>query len=272
VAAAAAALGSSPSPRLDAELLLAHALRIRRLDLYLQAERRLGPAETAAFENLLRARRTGAPVAYLVGRKEFMGLQLEVTPDVLIPRPETECVVEAVLEWARGSQVRRIADIGTGSGAIALALAHYLPEVLVEATDASPAALAVAARNAGRLGLAGRVRFLEGDLVTPISEPVEALVANLPYVSDRDWADLPASVRDYEPAVALLGGEDGLAAYRRLLPQIGRVMSRGAVLALEMDPRQREGLTTLVQRHAGMLQVEVLRDLSGRDRVIFARC
>lgn len=272
MAAAAGTLGSSPSPRLDAELLLAHALQIRRLDLYLQAERRLGPAEAAAFGQLLRARQTGAPVAYLVGHKEFMGLNLEVTRDVLIPRPETECLMEAVLEWARGTRVRRIADIGTGSGAIALALAHYLPEVLVEATDASPAALAVAARNAARLGLAGRVRFLEGDLVGPISEPVDVLVANLPYVSDRDWAGLPASVRDHEPAGALRGGEDGLALYRRLLAGAGRVMGRGAVLALEMDPRQREGLTTLVQRQAGMLQVEVLRDLSGRDRVIFARC
>jgi release factor glutamine methyltransferase len=253
-------------------LLLAHSLRIRRLDLYLQAERRLGPAEAAAFEQLLRARQTGAPVAYLVGCKEFMGLNLEVTPAVLIPRPETERLVEAVLEWARGSQVRRIADIGTGSGAIALALAHYLPEVLVDATDVSSAALAVAARNAKRLGLAARVRFLEGDLVTPIAEPVEVLVANLPYVSDREWADLPASVRDHEPAGALRGGEDGLAVYRRLLPEARRVLSQGGVVVVEHDPRQREALTALVAEHLQPAELEVLADLSGRDRVIFARC
>jgi release factor glutamine methyltransferase len=271
-AAAAGRLGSSPSPRLDAELLLAHSLRVRRLDLYLQTERRLDPAEAAAFEQLLRARQTGAPIAYLVGRKEFMGLNLEVTPDVLIPRPETECLVEAVLEWARGSQVRRVADIGTGSGAIALALAHYLPEVRVEATDVSPAALAVAARNAERLGLAGRVCFREGDLLTPLSEPVEVLAANLPYVSDRDWADLPASVRDHEPAAALRGGEDGLAVYRRLLPAVPRVLNRGGVVALELDPRQRGALTALVAEHLQPAQLEVLADLSGRDRVIFARC
>jgi release factor glutamine methyltransferase len=130
----------------------------------------------------------------------------------------------------------------------------------------------VAARNSERLGLAGRVRFLEGDLAIPICEPVEVLVANLPYVSDHDWAGLPASVRDYEPAEALRGGEDGLALYRRLLPQVGRVVGEGGVVALEMDPRQREALTTMVAEHLQPSQLEVLADSSGRDRVIYARC
>ncbi len=272
VAAASATLAESGSPRLDAELLLAHALGVRRLDLYLQADRALRPVEATAFRGLLRARQNGAPVAYLVGRKDFFGLELEVTPDVLIPRPETERLVEAALEWARRLSLRRVADVGTGSGAIALALAQNLPAVRVDALDCSPAALAVAERNARRLGLSDQIRFLLGDLTDPLSTPVEMLLANLPYVADPDWEDLPPAVRTHEPALALRGGADGLDVYRGLLRKAGAgPLTPGGLLLLEMDPRQREALVALVRTHLRSATIEVVPDLTGRDRVLIAR-
>lgn len=272
MAAASAVLAGSSSPRLDAELLLAHALRVRRLDLYLQSERALQPAETAEFQRLLQARQGGAPVAHLIRRKEFFGLELEVTPDVLIPRPETERLVEVALEWARGHPLRHIADIGTGSGAIALALAHHLPEVQVEATDISPAALAVARRNGDRLGLAQRVRWLPGDVTDPLTVRAEMLVANLPYIADSLWFQLPDCVREHEPPEALRGGPDGLDLYRVLLERLPGHLEPGALVALEMDPRQRDALQHLVQTRLHPVQVEVVPDLAGRDRVLVARC
>lgn len=272
VAAASAVLTRSPSPRLDAELLLAHALRVRRLDLYLQSERVLEPEEAAEFQRLIEARQADAPVAYLTRRKEFFGLELEVTPDVLIPRPETERLVEVALEWARGHPVRYIADIGTGSGGLALALAHHLPEALVEATDISPAALAVAARNGDRLGLAARIRWLAGDVADPLTVRAELLVANLPYIADPLWDQLPPCVRLHEPPVALRGGPDGLEIYRLLLARLKEHLAPGALVALEMDPQQRAELHQLVQTGLQPAQIDVVPDLAGRDRVLVARC
>ncbi len=262
----------SSSPRLDAELLLAHTLGLRRLDLYLKPERALRPEEASSFERLLAARQAGAPVAYLIGRKEFMGLDLEVTPDVLIPRPETERLVEVAVEWARRRHPDRAADIGTGSGAVALALAHDLPDLQMEATDISAAALKVAARNADRLGLQSRIRWSLGDVTDPLTAPVDLLVANLPYIADAEWDRLPVSVRAYEPPLALRGGADGLDVYRRLLERLPGRLKPQAFLALEIDPGQWPGLRALVAERLRPREIDIVTDLGGRERVLVARC
>jgi release factor glutamine methyltransferase len=207
---------ASESPYLDARVLLGHLLQKDAAYLHAHPGEFLTPCQEQAFWELVRRRRQEEPVAYITGEKEFMGLSLQVNPAVLIPRPETECLVEAALCAAGPSP--RILDLGTGSGAIALSLAFYLPGARVLALDLSPAALRVARHNARRLGLASRVRFLQADLLPPLGQPFHLVVSNPPYIPTGDLAGLPRSVRAFEPREALDGGPDGLAFYRRLLP------------------------------------------------------
>ncbi|MDQ6772721.1 MAG: peptide chain release factor N(5)-glutamine methyltransferase, partial [Candidatus Dormibacteraeota bacterium] len=204
----------SNSPRLDAELLLAFALGLRRLDLYLQFERPLSDAELAPYRDLVARRGRGEPVAYLVGSREFMKLDLEVTPAVLVPNPDTEVLVLRAIELCRERGGRaRVADVGTGSGCIAVAIAHYVAAATVWAGDVDPAALEVAGRNVARHHLEGRVRLVRGDLLEPFPDGFDLVCANLPYLDAE--APLPAEVRA-QPESALFAAAGGLALVARL--------------------------------------------------------
>ena len=255
----------SGSPRLDAELLLAWALGLRRLDLYLQFDRPLRDAELAPYRDLVARRGRGEPVAYLVGRKEFMKLDFEVTPDVLVPNPDTEALVQRAVSWARerGGPVR-VADVGTGSGCIAVAVAHYVPDAVVWASDDDPAALAVAERNVRTHGLADRVTLVEGDLLAPLPDGLDLICANLPYVPED--AELPPEVRA-QPGHALLAAEGGAAMIKRLLGAAPAKLAGGGTLLTEIDASLQEALLGGLEGYAGH---RFHRDLGGRLRVLEA--
>lgn len=254
------------TPRLDAELLVAHVLGLPRVQLYVQFDRPLSPTELTALRELIKRRQAGESVAYLIGKKEFWGLDLAVDARVLVPRPDTETLVEEARD--RLSQVINptVADVGTGSGAIALALATLRPDARVLATDISPAALDVARENAARLGLP--VAFAEGDLDAPLGAhaPFSLIAANLPYVPSGELGGLPADVRS-EPALALDGGPDGLALVRRLIASAPSLLAPGGVLALEIGAGQAADTAAALAR-AGLQDVRVRRDLAGIDRVV----
>lgn len=254
------------TPRLDAELLVAHALGLPRLQLYVQFDRPLLADELAAIRALIKRRQAGESVAYLVGKKEFWGLEFAVDARVLVPRPDTETLIEEARERLAGVEVPRLADVGTGSGAIALTLAKLFPAAAVFAVDISPAALEVARGNAERLGLG--VTFVEGDLGAPLAEqaPFSLLVANLPYIPSGDLAALPAEVR-VEPTLALDGGPDGLALVRRLVAEAPALLGPGGVLALEIGAGQAPATAELL-RAAGFTDVQTRRDLGGIERVV----
>ena len=257
----------SPSARLDAEVLLGHVLRLRRVDLYAQPERLLTPEEALAYRALLERRRQQEPVSYLRGQKEFFGLALAVDHRVLIPRPETEVLVERALAAARARDRPDLvlADIGTGSGCIAVALACHLPQARVYATDISPQALEVAGENVRRHGLGERVLLLCGDLCAPLPEPVDLLVCNPPYTV---WEDLPAGITAFEPRLALDGGSDGLEVYRRLLPQIGLAVLPGGQALLEVGDSQAEAVLALAGSVLPGARRRTWPDYSGRTRVV----
>ena len=296
VAAVREALGSAvdglaaagvEDPRLDAELLLGEAMGCGRAALATDPGAEVPAAAARAFGEMVRRRLRREPVAYILGRKGFRNVELQVDRRVLIPRPETELLVEVALERRPAS----VLDVGTGSGAIALAIADELPDCAVTASDTSAAALEVARANADRLGLADRVRFVEGTLPgagdDAAAEGFDLIVANLPYVAESDWPSLQPEITQWEPPEALLAGPDGLDAYRALLtPRSGRTFTRyagrtatstgqGAVVQLEMTAAvalevgegQAREVAELV-RGAGFGTVEVRRDLAGIERVV----
>jgi len=254
-------------PRLEAEVLLAYCLQITRIGLYTNFDRPVTSEERESLKLLLKRRIAGEPIAYLTGQKEFMSLSFKVSPAVLIPRPETEVLVERAIEIVQNQGFSQVIDVGTGSGAIALSLAHYLPELLIRGVDISPEAVAIAQTNAEELGLAGRVNLSVGDLLTEQSEPFDMVVANLPYVPTSIQAQIPATVRDYEPGLALWAGEDGFDVYRRLIPQAFAKLKLGGCLLLEIDPLQQ---TLAKELLADYNRVEFIKDLAGRTRVVEA--
>jgi release factor glutamine methyltransferase len=260
------------SARLDAECLLAHALGVDRLRLYVEFDKPLGPGERAGFRELVRRRaEQRVPVAHLVGRKEFWSLPLAVTPDVLTPRPETETLIEAALELApeRDAELR-ILDVGTGSGAVALALASERPKAWVTATDVSRPALAVARANAERLELSDRVRLLEGSLYQPVSgERFDLVVSNPPYLSDDPGARRAPELA-HEPPQALFAAERGLAVLRALAQGVASLLLPGGAAAFEISPEQADRVAGWC-REAGLLEVAQHRDLARRIRVISGR-
>ena len=257
--------------RLDAEVLLAHALGSDRLRLYLDFEKPVSEAERAGFRALVR-RRAGerVPVAQLVGRREFWSLSLRVTPDVLVPRPETETLVEAALELLPAGRAARVLDVGTGSGAVALALASERPLAQLTASDVSAAALEIARENADRLGMAERIRFVTGDgLAAVAGEVFDLIVSNPPYVAESQRGSLPPELA-HEPARALFAGPDGLDVLRPLARGAAVALAPGGGLALELAPEQAEAVAGWC-REAGLLDVVTRRDLAGRARVVAAR-
>lgn len=262
----------SASPRLDAELLLAHALGVRRIDLYLMHDRPLQGPELTAARELVRRRGLGEPVAYITGTREFYTRAFDVDPSVLIPRPETETLVEVALREVRArGRWSTLADLGTGSGCIAVTLAAELPSQRVVAVDSSEAALAVARRNAERLRVAERVRFVAGDWGAPLPEPADVVVSNPPYVTTAELAAAARDVRDFEPRGALDGGADGLDAYRALAASLHGRVRTGATILLEVDHRRaREVAALVIAAFPGAAAVRH-QDLTHRDRVVEVR-
>ena len=268
------------SPRLDAELLVARALGLTRADLLREPERELSADEAAESERLLRRRLAREPVAYILGHRAFRTIDLEVTPAVLIPRPDTETLVDVALEELRTVPLAGphpedeplAIDVGTGSGCIALALAAEDPFVHVLATDVDPDALAVARGNAARLGLARRVEFVLSDLFQDVGERVvDLVVSNPPYIPADEYAALEPNVRDYEPRLALYGGTDGLDFYRRLIPGAALLLRAGGTLALEVGAGEADDVAGIIDAAGAYEMPERRSDLSGVIRVVFAR-
>jgi release factor glutamine methyltransferase len=263
----------SEFPRLDTEVLLAQALSCRRIDLYTRFEERAPEEARSRFRELVRRRIEGCPVAYLVGRKEFFSLELEVSPSVLIPRPESEFVVMECLRLAKEQAAPRILDLATGSGNIAVAVAHRHKGAQVTAVDISPEALAVAERNAARHGVAERVRFLAGDLFAPLAQTVrfDYILSNPPYIAHEELDQLPVGVRHYEPALALDGGPGGYHILERLIAAVGTYLEPGGSLIVEIGAPQEEAVRQRIAAIPGYHLEPTVHDYSGHPRVVRAR-
>lgn len=254
------------TPRLDAEVLLSYLLGEKRIYLYVHFDQPLTADELARYRELVKRRAAGEPVAYICGEKEFMGLSFKVSPAVLVPQPDTEILVEAAMERLKGKEDARIVDVCTGSGAIALALAHYLPTVSVAATELSADALAIAKQNAETLELSSRAEFFEGDLLAPLAGKIfDAIVSNPPYIPSGDIDGLPREVRA-EPRMALDGGTDGLDFYRRLVRESGDFLKDGGFLAVECGDTQAGAIAEMAA--GGFGKTEIVRDLADKERVV----
>jgi release factor glutamine methyltransferase len=267
------------APRLSAELLLAHVLKIGRIKLYTDYERALTPRELADYRELVRRAGEQEPVAYLTGKAHFFNLELQVTPDVLIPRPDTEVLVENVIRLARsqaGLEAPRVLDLCTGSGCVALAIAVNLKSATVVAGELSPKAAAVARRNIGQLGLDDRVTCLEGDLYAALQRPEDRqpyhfIVANPPYIASEQIKSLDKSVKDFEPLSALDGGPDGLALHRRIVGEAEQRLRPGGHVLLEIAFDQGPTALELMRSHSSLLEARILKDYAGHDRVVAAK-
>ena len=267
--AAKLAAGHIDDASLEAELLFMHVLGVERAGLYVRLEDNLSPKHAAALAELVSRRLKREPAAYILGHREFYGLDFYVDSSVLIPRPETELLVEEAITFARsnfpsGDPV--VADIGTGSGAIAVALARSLPKAWVCGVDISPRALDIAALNCIRHSV--RVELLAGDLLAPLPQPVDMIVANLPYIADGDMTGLSDEIREYEPNVALAGGKDGLDIVRRLIVDALQRLKPGGAVLVEVAPAQVHALKTWAGGLGSWSYAESVRDAGGFARVL----
>jgi len=274
--------GYTDAPRLEAEVLLAHVLGCSRSDLYARPEEALYPHRARRFLRLLERRSCGEPLPYLTGHVEFFGLDFIVNRHVLIPRPETETLVEVtLLQLTRWSLHARhsagddrtlrqpvVVDVGTGCGCIAIALALRMPELPVYAVDASAKALRVARANAQRHGVADLIRFAQSDLLAAVPKPVDLVVANPPYIAAAEWAALPPEVRIYEPRMALDGGPDGLRVIRKLLNEGRAALRAGGAMLMECGIGQASAVAALARQAFPAAVVSLHADLTGRDRVL----
>lgn len=258
------------SPRLNAELLIGHALGLKRMQLYLQFERPLAEAELETIRPLVRRRSHHEPLQYIIGEMEFHGLKLKVDRRALIPRPETEQLIEHVIA-ACSLPPANVLDLGTGSGAMILALARAFPLAMLTAVDLSHDALALAHENAGATGLAGRVTLLQSDWFAAVpAVQFDLIVSNPPYLSGEETAQAPQEVRGFEPVLALSAADDGLADLRRIIAGAPGFLAPGGLLALETGIAQHAQLIECAGA-VGLTRIESRRDLAGRDRFIFAR-
>ncbi len=257
------------TPRLDAEVLLCRSLGTDRTHLYSHPEEIVGPKVLGRFRDWVERRRRQEPVAYIVGEKEFWSIPFAVARRVRIPRADTEILVEEALQVARASD--RILDVGTGSGAVAVALSWELPRAWVVATDRSPGAAAAAAGNAERAGVADRVAVLVGDLLEAIRGPFDIVVSNPPYIPEDEFEGLPPGVREYEPKEALWAPGDGTAVHRRLIEDAPSILREGGWLLLEADDRQAEKLAESLKEDGRYDRIGIRQDYGGRDRVVKAR-
>ena len=268
--------GLSPA-RLDAEVLLAASLGMSRIGLYTHYDQPLRKDELTRFKSLIQRRLHHEPVAYILGRREFWSLSFQVTRDVLIPRPETELLVEEALHLLSRSGPPtvpcRILEIGTGCGAVIVALAHEFPSARMVATDVSEKALRVAVQNAADNGVRDRIQFLQGDLFAPLRrEPAfDLILTNPPYIPQDQVPGLPAEVRDFEPRIALDGGKGGLEFYRRALPEVDDYLSPGGWFLTEMGYDQDRLIRQIAERNQALGSFDFIRDLSGKNRVFKAQ-
>jgi release factor glutamine methyltransferase len=246
---------------------LAHVLERSRTALLAHPEHPLTPTQLSDYQTLVRRRASNYPLPYLTGRIEFYGLEFEVTPEVLIPRPETETLVDLAL----ARRPATVVDVGTGSGCVAISLAVHLPETTVCAIEISPAALVVARRNVERHNVADRVQLMVGDVLNPRPSPADLIVSNPPYVLTGECGSLPASVRDHEPRRALDGGPNGLTVVQQLLAQAPAVLRPGGGLLIEIGADQGEAAISLARTFFPQAAVRVHADLAGRDRVLEVR-
>jgi len=252
--------------RLESELLLRHVLGVSQVRLYQDLNRQLGAKEGADFEQLVKRRLGGEPIAYITGHREFYGADFYIDRHVLIPRPESELLVERALKHAQRYSASTIADIGTGSGAIAISLALGLPQAKIYAIDISAPALEVARLNCQKHGVAGRIYLLQGDMLDPLPEPVDLIIANLPYVRELEVSQM--GLASFEPRLALNGGRDGLEKIRRLCRGVSDKLQPGGCLLLEIGEGQDEAVTSFLRRLFPSAKIEIIPDLSGIDRVV----
>jgi release factor glutamine methyltransferase len=261
------------SPRAEAQILLAHVLKCNRVDLLVRYEEQPSEAERTRFRELIQRRVAGWPVAYLVGTRDFYLLSFEVTPAVLVPRPETETLVLEALSYLNTMTAPTVLDIGTGSGCIAICIAHQKKEAQVAAVDVSPDALVVAQRNAVRHGVAERIAFLQGDLFAPLAPGTtfDLIVSNPPYIAPDEFPTLAADVRDHEPRVALEGGSDGLAFHRRIAAGVGPFLKPGGRLLVEIGFTQEESVREILSRQPELELGPTIKDMSGNPRVVVAK-
>lgn len=258
------------SARLDAEVLLSHVLGQERIYLYVHFDEPMEQAELGKFREYVKKRAQHVPVAYIIGEKEFMGLPFKVTPDTLIPRPDTEILVENVLANLAEDETVQIVDIGTGSGAIILSLLANLPKAQGKTVDIAVKAVEVAKENAVRLQVADRCEFLVGDLFAPLQDSkFDVIVSNPPYIPQKDIATLEADVRAYEPVSALTDGGDGLSYYRRLLAEGKRYLKENGFIALEIGIHQAQAVKRIALDN-GWRNIKIIKDYAGIDRVVLA--
>lgn len=260
-------LSQSPSPELDARLLLASVLDRPHSYLIAHAEQPLSAEAKAAYLALLARAEQHEPIPYLIGEAPFYGLDFHVSPAVLIPRPETEMLVDHVIRWAGERAPLLVVDVGTGSGCVAVALARHLPAAEIIAIDISPNALAVAGRNCRRHDVE-RVRLLPGNLLDPAPTTVDVIVANLPYIADDEWTSVADGVKWYEPVGALRGGPDGLDHFRALIPAAAQKIRPGGLLLLEIGWRQGKAVRRLARQAFPRAEISILPDFAGHDRVV----
>ena len=251
---------------LESELLLRHTLRISRVQLYLNPDYELSSKEEETLWHLIERRLSGEPTAYITEHREFYGLDFYVGPRVLIPRPESELLVEKALELAQNRTMPIIAEVGTGCGAIAISLALNLPQTKIYATDISAAALKVALLNCQKHGVANRICLLQGDMLNPLPEPVDLIIANLPYVKESELPSIYSA--NFEPPLALNGGSDGLQKIRQLCRQVNTKLRPDGYLLLEIGQGQRRAITTFLHSLFSSAKIEVTPDLGGIDRVV----
>lgn len=256
------------APQLTAEVLLAHALGSSRTQLLARLDRSLAPDELARFQAALAQVLRDEPLAYVVGHREFYDLDLITDRRALIPRPETECLIEAALTRLAHHPAPLIADIGTGCGTIAVTLARHLPRARLIATDLSPDAVELARENAVRHDVADRIDFRVGNLLEPVTEQLDLLAANLPYIDDKDWPFLQKTIRGHEPKMAFLGGPDGLDLVRAMLSDAPRVIKPGGLILLEIGAYQGDEVSAIARQHFPGAQISVQPDYAGLDRLV----
>jgi release factor glutamine methyltransferase len=263
----------SDTPRLDAEILLAHARGCRRIEIYTRFDEVLSERERSAMRDLVRRRAQSEPVAYLVGHREFFSLDFQVTPAVLIPRPDTETLVVELLDVAKPLSAPRILDVGTGSGCIAIAAAVNHPTAQITATDANDAALAVARENARQHRVVERIAFRSGDVFAPVEqdEPFDIVVSNPPYIAEHEKETLQNDVRKYEPHEALISGPSGLEVLFRLIDEAPRHLAPAGTLMLEISPEQSKAVAGRMDSSGRFEDIRVVKDLPGLARVVRGR-
>ena len=271
----------TPNAKIDAEYLLAHILNCKRQELYLNSERELSNDEINIFKGFVQRRSKREPIQYIIGEEEFRGFIFKVTRDVLIPRPETELLVEEAVKIASGLQPPApeqltIIDLCTGSGCIAVSAAKEITESRLYATDISEKALAVARENAKKHCVENKITFLQGSFFEPLKDKglegkIDIMLSNPPYVSKKDMEKLQPEIKEYEPPIALYGGEDGLDSYGTIIPQALPYLKKGGYLILEIGYGQAEGVKELFAQHPAYSKIEIIKDLSGIERVVKAR-